>query len=247
MVKIKFIIFLPPTHPASIHFINWESHLQKRLPSLPLPLPPKPTGKHSPRISKILQIHHLFSNLTTTNLGSTIFSHLISPDLPNGLLTSFSLFRNILYPITRAFSLNNDLIRSLARLKLSMAPCACRMKQSYLSSQSRSYFKERERERKSEQIPATSPSELLGGSNKNVCRCTFKAIKDYPVVLSLYGGHSPLDESDISCGVFSKTQTSASTCRYTSASSFKASVDAQRQSRLRPYWGIYYFHVGTQN
>ena len=147
----------------------------------------------------ILQIHHLFSNLTTTHLGSTIFSHLISPHLPNGLLTSFSLFRNILYTITRAFSLNNDLIRSLARLKLSMAPCAYRMKlKNYPSSQSLSSSRrERERERESRFLPHLPQNcwedqiKTLGGSNKNVCRCTFKALKDYPVVLSLYGVTAP--------------------------------------------------------
>ena len=66
-------------------------------------------------------------------------------------------------------------------------------------------FKVRERERERERIPATSPSELLGESNKNVCRSTFKAIKHYPVVLSLLWGHNALDESDKSFGVFSKT------------------------------------------
>ena len=83
----------------------------------------------------ILKIHHVFKS----DYHKLRVNHLFSPDLLNDLLASFSLFRNILYTlnrafslnndlINRAFSLNNDLIRSFSHLKLPMAPLAYRRK-----------------------------------------------------------------------------------------------------------------------
>ena len=83
----------------------------------------------------ILKIHHVFKS----DYHKLRVNHLFSPDLLNDLLASFSLFRNILYTlnrafslnndlINRAFSLNNDLIRSFSHLKLPMGPLAYRRK-----------------------------------------------------------------------------------------------------------------------
>ena len=72
----------------------------------------------------ILKIHHVFKS----DYHKLRVNHLFSPDLLNDLLASFSLFRNILYTLNRAFSLNNDLIRSFSHLKLPMAPLAYRRK-----------------------------------------------------------------------------------------------------------------------
>lgn len=72
----------------------------------------------------ILQIHHVFKS----DYHKLRVNHLFSPDLLNDLLASFSLFRNILYTLTRAFSPNNDLITSFSHLKLPMVPHAYRRK-----------------------------------------------------------------------------------------------------------------------
>lgn len=72
-----------------------------------------------------------------------------------------------------------------------------------------------------------------------------KTTKHYPVFLANFMGPSPFGESDKSSGVFSKPQTHISLCNRLTPS-FRAPIDAQKQSRPRIYLGIYYFRIGTQ-
>ena len=67
-----------------------------------------------------------------------------------------------------------------------------------LFDRERGWEEERERERE----PAMSPSEMLGGSNKNIHRSTLKTIKQFPVALKPLWVHNPFGESDKSSGVF---------------------------------------------
>lgn len=116
----------------------------------------------------ILKIHHVFkSDYHKLRVKSSF-----SPDSKMTFSQLFTLQKHPLH-LNRAFSLNNDLIRSLSHLNFQWLPHAYRRK--LKSTKLPVMFSFKGRETKRERIPAKSPSELLGESNKNVCRSTFLA------------------------------------------------------------------------